>query len=305
MLRIRACHVHGQFVAERQPHGRPSRRRGDRGAAARHRAASCCRRRPTCTSRKRSRPLAGGGALHRGERPQRVLRRQRRRRSASSCRAACYNTLLRALERLGLADVYGRSQIPLYVMNVAYPVVDGRGDALLRRQARGAAGRRRPAQLHRAERSRRILRQADLQTTRCTARTCWPPAGEYTGGRGAEGHARVSRALRPRRSRAGPGRVPRPKVHPRSPQEPSPLADSVHGAPAGLLHRLPRAADLQRDEAGRARARPAPRQRRHRLPPVLDPAAVPHRQHDDGLRPGHGAGASAFNAGAPASARSR
>ncbi len=36
-----------------------------------------------------------------------------------------YNTALRALERLGLADVYGRSQVPLYVMNVAYPVIPG------------------------------------------------------------------------------------------------------------------------------------------------------------------------------------
>ncbi|SEJ88597.1 thiamine pyrophosphate-dependent enzyme [Paraburkholderia diazotrophica] len=35
-----------------------------------------------------------------------------------------YNTVLRALERLGLADVYGESEIPLYVMNVAYPLVD-------------------------------------------------------------------------------------------------------------------------------------------------------------------------------------
>jgi indolepyruvate ferredoxin oxidoreductase alpha subunit len=35
-----------------------------------------------------------------------------------------YNTALRALERLGLADVYGNSQVPLYVMNVAYPVID-------------------------------------------------------------------------------------------------------------------------------------------------------------------------------------
>ena len=34
-----------------------------------------------------------------------------------------YNTLLRALERLGLADVYGNSKVPLYVMNVAYPVI--------------------------------------------------------------------------------------------------------------------------------------------------------------------------------------
>ena len=35
-----------------------------------------------------------------------------------------YNTLARALERLGVADVHGNSQLPLYVMNVAYPVVD-------------------------------------------------------------------------------------------------------------------------------------------------------------------------------------
>ncbi len=35
-----------------------------------------------------------------------------------------YNTVVRGLERLGLADVYGRAQVPLYVMNVAYPVID-------------------------------------------------------------------------------------------------------------------------------------------------------------------------------------
>ena len=34
-----------------------------------------------------------------------------------------YNTVVRALQRLGLSDVYGQSQLPLYVMNVAYPVV--------------------------------------------------------------------------------------------------------------------------------------------------------------------------------------
>lgn len=35
-----------------------------------------------------------------------------------------YNTLIRALQKLGLSDVYGASKIPLYVMNVAYPLVD-------------------------------------------------------------------------------------------------------------------------------------------------------------------------------------
>jgi indolepyruvate ferredoxin oxidoreductase alpha subunit len=35
-----------------------------------------------------------------------------------------YNNVLRALRLLGLADLFGASRIPLYVMNVAYPVVD-------------------------------------------------------------------------------------------------------------------------------------------------------------------------------------
>lgn len=35
-----------------------------------------------------------------------------------------YNALIRALQRLGLANVHGDSRIPLYVMNVAYPLVD-------------------------------------------------------------------------------------------------------------------------------------------------------------------------------------
>jgi indolepyruvate ferredoxin oxidoreductase alpha subunit len=34
-----------------------------------------------------------------------------------------YNTVIRALQRLGLADIYGASQVPLYVLNVTYPLV--------------------------------------------------------------------------------------------------------------------------------------------------------------------------------------
>ena len=34
-----------------------------------------------------------------------------------------YNTAIRGLQRLGLSDVYGDTDIPLYVMNVTYPVV--------------------------------------------------------------------------------------------------------------------------------------------------------------------------------------
>ncbi|MCY1126245.1 indolepyruvate ferredoxin oxidoreductase subunit alpha [Frigidibacter sp. RF13] len=35
-----------------------------------------------------------------------------------------YNGVTRALQRLGLADIYGDTQVPLYVMNVTYPIVN-------------------------------------------------------------------------------------------------------------------------------------------------------------------------------------
>ena len=31
---------------------------------------------------------------------------------------------MRSLQQLGLADVYGRSKVPLYVLNVAYPIIE-------------------------------------------------------------------------------------------------------------------------------------------------------------------------------------
>ena len=34
-----------------------------------------------------------------------------------------YNGVVRALQRLGLADIYGNSEVPLYVLNVTYPLV--------------------------------------------------------------------------------------------------------------------------------------------------------------------------------------
>lgn len=34
-----------------------------------------------------------------------------------------YNSVIRALQRLGLADIHGDSQVPLYVLNVTYPLV--------------------------------------------------------------------------------------------------------------------------------------------------------------------------------------
>jgi indolepyruvate ferredoxin oxidoreductase alpha subunit len=47
-----------------------------------------------------------------------------------------YNTTMRALELLGLADPFGNSSIPLYVLNVTYPLVDDE----IRRFSQGKRG---------------------------------------------------------------------------------------------------------------------------------------------------------------------
>jgi len=39
------------------------------------------------------------------------------------CQGGMYNVVIRALQQLGLADVFGASQLPIYCMNVTYPLV--------------------------------------------------------------------------------------------------------------------------------------------------------------------------------------
>src|SRR3954471_25015097 len=91
-----------------------------------------------------------------------------------------YNTALRALEVLGLADVFGDSRIPLYVLNVTYPLIDAEF-------VRFCAGKKailvieegQPEFIEQAVNT--ILRRADIQT-RVEGKGMLPMAGEYTGG---------------------------------------------------------------------------------------------------------------------------
>ena len=39
------------------------------------------------------------------------------------CQGGMYNGVIRALQRLGLADIYGETQVPIYCLNVTYPLV--------------------------------------------------------------------------------------------------------------------------------------------------------------------------------------
>src|SRR3954453_22104853 len=90
-----------------------------------------------------------------------------------------YNTTLRALELAGLADMFGRCRVPLYVLNVTYPLID-------RELVRFAADKRailiveegQPEFIEQAVST--ILRRADVQT-RIEGKGMLPMAGEYTG----------------------------------------------------------------------------------------------------------------------------
>ena len=89
-----------------------------------------------------------------------------------------YNSLIRTLERLNLSDIYGRTEIPLYVMNVTYPLVDDEIVAFCRgKRAVLLVEEGQPNYIEQAVNS--ILREADLDT-RVAGKSVLPKAGEYT-----------------------------------------------------------------------------------------------------------------------------
>ena len=106
-----------------------------------------------------------------------------------------YNTTLRALELSGLADALGHSRVPLYVMNVTYPLID-------RELIRFAEGKRailiveegQPEFLELAINT--IFRRNDVQT-RIEGKGMLPMAGEYTGGVVRDGVKAFVRQYRP------------------------------------------------------------------------------------------------------------
>ena len=99
-----------------------------------------------------------------------------------------YNTVVRALQQLDLADPFGASDIPIYVLNVTYPLVP--------EEVRGfCAGKRtvlvveegHPAYLEEAINAE--LRRGDINT-RVVGKDVLPLAGEYTAGVVLEGLAK-------------------------------------------------------------------------------------------------------------------
>ncbi|WP_354682441.1 indolepyruvate ferredoxin oxidoreductase subunit alpha [Cupriavidus necator] len=122
-LRVRSCHVHGQFVASENRRSKfsiqdaldnPTRdlsRIVLPPASFVHEHEKIKQRWPAAVKFIEERQL---NEFFQGEMDDIGI----------AVQGGSYNTLIRALEQLGLADVFGESKIPLYVMNVAYPLVD-------------------------------------------------------------------------------------------------------------------------------------------------------------------------------------
>ncbi len=117
------------------------------------------------------------------------------------CQGGMYNAMVRALNQLGLADAFGESKIPIYALNVTYPLIPEEVTTF-------CAGKRavlmveegQPAYIEDALHA--ILRRADLQT-HVHGKDVLPMAGEYTGEVVLAGMAAWIEAMAPHIEKAG------------------------------------------------------------------------------------------------------
>jgi len=105
------------------------------------------------------------------------------------CQGGLYNATIRALQQLGLADAFGTAQVPIYCLNVTYPLI---ADEILA----FCAGKRavliveegQPAYIEDAVLA--LLRRHDADPVRVHGKDLLPMAGEYTGEAVVTGMAR-------------------------------------------------------------------------------------------------------------------
>ncbi|MBD8688733.1 MULTISPECIES: indolepyruvate ferredoxin oxidoreductase subunit alpha [unclassified Rhizobium] len=89
-----------------------------------------------------------------------------------------YNSTMRALQHLGLADVYGNSRVPIYVMNVSYPLIDDEIVAFAaNKKAVLMIEEGAPEYIEQALHT--LMRRRDIQT-RISGKDLLPMGGEYT-----------------------------------------------------------------------------------------------------------------------------
>ena len=190
------------------------------------------------------------------------------------------NSVLRALERMGLADVFGASRVPLLVLNVVYPLVPEEiREFCAGKRAVLVVEEGHPDYIEQAVNVE--LRRADIQT-KVLGKGPLPQAGEYTSDVLLEGLAAFLQAARPNLDADTVAEKARGLIAHKA--ESRRRARAAAAAPAGLLHRLPGAPGVLGHQADAARIGADPHQRRYRLPFVRDLRAVQPGQFDPRLR---------------------
>ncbi len=178
-LRIRACHVHGSFVAKDNVAPRFSRKAAlqapdfDYGriclppSTYAQEKDKIEKRWPAAVRFIRERKLNElfPGDLH---------------DAGIICQGGLYNAVIRALQTLGLADAFGATRVPIYCLNVTYPLIpeeivefcSGKRSVLIVEEGQ-------PAFLEEAILA--ILRRREVHGVKICGKDVLPLAGEYTG----------------------------------------------------------------------------------------------------------------------------
>jgi indolepyruvate ferredoxin oxidoreductase, alpha subunit len=231
-VRIRCCHVHGQFIAK--DNQRPAMTVADALDAPRrdtkrivlppasflHEKEKVEKRWPAAVEFIRSRKIneVFGPDMA---------------RVGIVLQGGMYNGVVRALQRLGLADLYGETRVPLYVLNAVYPLIedeflnfcDGKDAVLVIEEGQ-------PNYIEQAFSS--MLHKAG-HNTRVIGKEIMPMAGEYTGQVMFDG---IGAFLRERASQLLPAQIRAPNTVDIS-QDISDLADIVPGRPPGFCTGCP------------------------------------------------------------------
>jgi indolepyruvate ferredoxin oxidoreductase alpha subunit len=176
-MRIRSCHVHGSFTAKDNVRPSPSLRDAmenpqrdlDRivlpPASFMHEQEKVERRWPAAVDYIKSNGL---NELFEGTQDHVGIIVQ----------GGMYNTLIRVLERLGLADTYGNADLPIYVLNVAYPLIEDDIDSFCSgKRAVLLVEEGQPNYIEQNINS--ILRNTGCETV-IEGKSVFPMAGEYT-----------------------------------------------------------------------------------------------------------------------------
>ncbi len=245
-LRIRACHVHGRFTARdnipppfslQQARDAP-KRDTDRivlpPMSYAHEREKIEARWPAAVDFIKSRGL---NEVFEGERQDVGLILQ----------GGMYNAVIQALRALGLADLYGKTKIPLYCLNVTYPLIDDEVIAFCRGKSQVLMVEEgQPEHLEQAINT--ILRRAGVDTP-LFGKGDFPMAGEYTAEVMLAGIERFLSRAKPK------SRKPKPPVPVLSEQLADDLAATLPPRPPGFCTGCPErpvfsALKLAQDDVG-------------------------------------------------------